>query len=244
MSRLVPLALLCATACAHSAPPPALARPTPTAVVRADATRGEARITAFFGAPFPHPVAITVAPDRAAFDAALHDLWGFPATQCWMVGAGGADALVVLSPAAWETEACEHDPSDPTELQELVTHELVHSYHAQRNPTDDLDGMDPLGWLVEGLASYVSGQLADRHAGEARRAIEAGAVPNRLANAWSGHYRYAIAGSMVAFIDARWGRDTLTRLLGVTTQAQALDLLDETEPGFLADWTAWVKDRP
>jgi hypothetical protein len=47
---------------------------------------------------------------------------------------------------------------------------------------------------------------------------------------------------MVEFIDAHWGRDTLTAALEVTTQDELLSLLETTESGFLADWESWVRE--
>ena len=60
--------------------------------------------------------------------------------------------------------------------QDLITHELVHTYHGQHNPTRDFTGMDDLGWFVEGLATYASGQMAHSHAGDAKAALAAGTI--------------------------------------------------------------------
>lgn len=222
--------------------PPSVAHTGPgTQRVSAWATAGRERVATWFGAPFAQPVEVRVVPDRAGFDAALTDLWGTGGTACWMVGAAGATTLVVLSPDAWATEACEHDPADEQAASDLLTHELVHAYHAQRNPTDDFEGMDELGWFVEGLATHVSGQLVHRHAGRALEALQAGAGPEHLATAWSGPYRYGVCGSLVAYIDARWGRPGILGLLEVTSQEDALALLGTDEATLLGDWAAWVK---
>lgn len=199
-----------------------------------------ARIADFFGAPFTDTVTIRVVPDRAAFDAALAAMWGLPETACWMVGAAGATELVVLSTDAWGEEACEHDPADQEHVRGIVAHELVHAYHGQHNPAHDFDGMDPMGWFVEGLAVLASEQLRLDHGGDAADAVAAGAAPTRLADGWSGRYRYGVAGSMAAYIDRRWGRGTLVRLLSATSNREALDILGTDERSFLDGWRAWV----
>ncbi len=160
--------------------------------------------------------------------------------QCWMVASGVARELDLLSPRAWRRDACEHDPSDAGHLGRLIAHELVHVYHGQHNPHPDFDGMDDLGWFAEGIAAVVSGQLDAEHQGRAARAVAEGRVPASLATAWSGPYRYAVAGSMADWVDRTWGRAVTVRLLTLTTQAQVLEALGTTEAVLLARWRAAV----
>jgi hypothetical protein len=210
--------------------------------VAADAAAGRARIETFFDRPFLHPVIVRVFPDRASFDRYTTDSWGF-ATECWMVGAGATRMLVLLSPRIWDTEACDHDPDDPDELADLVAHELVHVYHMQHNPSNEFEGADEIGWFVEGLATYVSGQL-DR--GQRARAIEAlagGATPAQLDEAWSGPYRYGVSGTLIEYLDATWGREVLLSLLEATSQEDILRALGVKEQDLLAGWRAWLAGR-
>jgi hypothetical protein len=245
------IALACA-ACATPAPqrPPAplltvegSATDPARAEIEADVAAARTRIETFFGLPFAAPVGIRLASDRAAFDALLPADWGMANTQCWMVGIGVADWMALLSPAAWPAEACDHDAADARHVQGLITHELVHSFHGQHNPTRDFTGMDEAGWFVEGLAVYVSGQMDSGHMASAADAIANGAAPDALANAWSGKYRYGVSGSLVAYIDDRFGRAQLTGLLDATSTADILARLGLTEAAFLADWKAWVVSR-
>lgn len=201
---------------------------------------GRRAVEAYFGAPFPERVSVTVAPDRAEFTAVLKAEWGVSETQCWMVGTGVADFLVLLSPRDWPAEACEHDPADSQHVQDIVTHELTHVYHGQRNPTRDFDGADEVGWFAEGLAVLVAGQLGRGRLSDPREAVRAGAAPTRLADAWSGRYRYGVSGSLVRYIEATWGRDAVRDLLPVTTQAQLLARLGVTEQELLDRWKTWV----
>jgi hypothetical protein len=201
---------------------------------------GRTRIEEFFGHPFEKSFDVQVFPNRASFDRYFKERWQLPKTESWMVALGVADKLAVLSPRVWKKEATEHDPKDEIHFRELVAHELVHVYHGQHNPTRDFDGMDDLGWFVEGLAVYVSGQLEHGHKHAAQDAIGAGKAPHRLAEAWSGPYRYGVSGSMVQFIDKRYGRQTLWKLLPETKPDRVLKALNLTEKEFLRAWQECV----
>jgi len=194
------------------------------------------RIEHFFGGRFPHPVDFRLASTRAAFDAAFPPELGMGKSQCWMVGMGIGDRMVLLSPSDWKAEACEHDPANATELQRLIAHELTHVYHGQHNPHPDFAGEDDLGWWIEGLAVLVGGQLTPERVRDVRAAVAAGAAPSRLDSVWSGRLRYAFAGSLASYVDRRWGRATTRRLLAATSNAEALRMLGTNEADLLRDW--------
>ena len=196
----------------------------------------ELEVSRFLDLPFPKPYETTIFPHREDFDSFAAKAWGMEKTQCWMVAAGVGDRFVVLDPAVWSTEACEHDAANAAHVDGILRHELTHVLHGQMNPTSDFTGMDPLGWFVEGLAVYVSGQLSSEHRGKDREAIDRGAIPADLESFWSGKYRYGISGSLVRYVDQHYGRATLLRLLPVTTNAEALELLGVTEAQLIADW--------
>jgi hypothetical protein len=205
---------------------------------------GRKEVEWFFGRPFKQKFEVEVFPDRAAFDEYFRRRWKVPRTEAWMVASGVADRLAILSPRVWKIQAAEHDPADSAHLRDLLAHELVHVYHGQHNPRPDFDGMDDIGWFVEGLAVYVSGQLERSHRTAAREALEAGKAPTRLAEAWSGRHRYGVSGSMVEFVDRRYGRDVVKKLLAATSNEEAMRLLDTTEGAFLGAWKAHVSARP
>ncbi len=200
------------------------------------------QIQGFFGMPFAGRVRVRVFPGRQALTAYWRSAWGVSDLQpeCWQVASGTASMLALLSPRVWKTEACEHDPADSVATKLLITHELVHVFHGQRNPRPEFEGMDELSWFVEGLATYVSGQLDRLHAKAARSAIDAGAGPSSLATAWSGKYRYGVAGSLVKFLDRTYGRTVLVSLLPLTTQQEILRTLGVDERGLLEGWRRWV----
>ncbi|MEK6254937.1 MAG: basic secretory family protein, partial [Gemmatimonadales bacterium] len=197
------------------------------AAVRADLVWAEDRISDMLG-PFPDTVSVQIFAHREGFTAALQQAWGIPETACWMVGAADDHSLFLLSPGVCKTEAGEPDPDDDEHRRLLVTHEAVHVYHGQVNPSEDVGLLEDIGWFIEGLATYVSGQLETSHAGRAAEALAESSGPERLADAWSGPYRYGVAGSLVAYVDEQWGRETLRAALEVTTQDQVLALLGTT----------------
>lgn len=205
---------------------------------------GKKKVERFFDSPFKTAFEVEVFPDRAAFDNYMRKRWKIPKTEPWMVASGVADRMVILSTRVWKTQAAEHNPNDAAHVRDLIAHELVHVYHGQHNPRPDFDGMDDCGWFVEGLAVLVSGQLERSHRTAAREAIKAGKAPTRLADAWSGRYRYGVSGSMVEFVDKRYGRDVLKKLLAVVTNAEALKLLNTTEGEFIAAWKAHIAAQP
>ena len=196
-------------------------------------------VVAFWGKPFSAQVNVTLAADRANFDAGFPPEWGFK-SECWMVGAGVADFLLYLSPAAWAEQACEHDPDDARHVLDIAVHELAHVYHGQINPTRDFTGAEEIGWFVEGLAVVVAGQLDRDRYSDPVDAIQQGSVPDSLRNAWSGQHRYAVAGSITNYIDKTYGRKVLYELMSVTTEAALLDKLGVTERQLLDAWRAWV----
>jgi hypothetical protein len=210
-------------------------------VLEADLRSGQQVIEKFFGRPFKKSFEAEVFSDRAKLDEYFKKRWQLPKTERWMVALGVADKLAILTPRVWTTQAIEHNPKDPIHLRELVAHELVHVYHGQHNPTGDFEGMDDLGWFVEGLAVYVSGQLDHDHKSAAQEAIAKGKVPSELAKAWSGPYRYGLAGSMVRFIDKRYGRQMLWRLLPETKPEKLLKQLNLSEKDFLLAWRTSVE---
>jgi hypothetical protein len=206
---------------------------------------GQRRIEQFFGHSFEKSFGVDVFPSRSKLDGYLKKRWQIPPTERWMVALGVADKMLILTPRVWKSEADEHDPKDQTHLRELIAHEMVHVYHGQHNPTGDFDGMDDLGWFVEGLAVLVSGQLDHSHKDAARKAVSEGKAPTQLAKAWSGPHRYGVCGSMVRFVDLRYGRQMVWKLLPETKPENVLGLLKLSEKEFLRSWQEFVmKEQP
>ena len=202
--------------------------------------RGQRQVEAFFHLRFAEAIHFTVVPGRAEFDAAFPASWGMGKTECWMVATGVADFLVMLSPSVWKTAACEHNPDDATEVQRIVTHELVHMFHGQHNPSRDFTGADEVGWFVEGLAVLASGQLDAERLSKTAAAVRAGDTPRTLNDSWTGPNRYGRAGSLVKYLDEKYGRRVILDLLPVMKQSEFLARVGVTEEQLLRDWQAWL----
>lgn len=199
-----------------------------------------ASVERFFGAPFPQPFTITILPDRTAFDASFPPEWGITKSECWMVATGVAEGVRLLSPRVWNEAACEHDAADEQHVRGVLTHELVHVYHGQHNPSPDFVDVTGIDWFVEGLATLASGQLADEKLLDARAALERDAGPATLAAAWTGRYRYGVSGSLVAFVEHELGHARLGELLSATSGEELLALVGMDEAELLEGWRAWV----
>jgi hypothetical protein len=241
---LIVAALGCTSHPPYDLQAPGVADRAEIAAIRADVESQRRHIEAFFAAPFPRRFTVRVFPDRDALTAHWRAAWRQPdfQAQCWMVGNGLADEFSLLSPSRWRDQACEHDPADRAGLRRLISHELVHTYHSQINPrlADDATA-EAVGWFIEGLATYVSGQLDDGHLAPASEAITRGKAPTELAHAFEGKYCYGVTGSLVAYIDRTRGRATLNRLLRAASQAEILAALGTTEADLLTAWRASVK---
>lgn len=199
---------------------------------------GRKTVITFFGQDFLQSFQVHVFPHRANLDAQWQKDWGAPDfhSECWMVASGVAHRLDLLSPAVWPTEACEHSAINQLEMQRLITHEMVHVYHGQRNPVPDFTGLDDLGWLIEGIATYASGQLTDARVASVKKLVEEGNAPASLSKFWSGKDRYGLAGSLVAMVDARIGRKALLELMKETKQRDILARVGLSETQLIEEW--------
>ncbi len=195
-------------------------------------------VEAFFGQPFLKKFDIRIHPNRAAMDAQWQQAWNMPGFQseCWMVASGMATQLDLLAPQKWSTEACEHDWADRAAVQKLIAHELVHVFHGQRNASPDFSDVQGLDWFVEGLAVYASGQCDSARLAPVKRAVAAGKVPDSLDQFWTGPLRYGLSGSVVHFIDLKYGRQKLLELLPLKRKNEFYQQLGTTEEQLLKEW--------
>jgi hypothetical protein len=189
----------------------------------------------FFSNPFSNSFVVNVYSSRQRMDEQWRKDWSEPSftSECWMVASGIATKLDMLSPVKWETEACEHSASDTARVQRLVTHEVVHVYHGQQNPSPDFSNTRGIDWFVEGLATYVSGQLDQKRMDDVLSLKKDGKMPAILDDFWKGKYKYGLAGSIVKYIDEVYGRDTLSKLLSKTSKEEVLHTLNTSEKDLL-----------
>lgn len=208
-----------------------------------DLDKGISRITSFFGHEYANKFQVFLFPDRTSLDKQWQTDWGLPdfKAECWMVASGVAQRLDILSPNTWKKETCEHDATDKHEVESLIAHELVHVFHGQQNPRPDFTGLDDLAWLIEGVATYASGQLNNKRLESVRKVVKEGKAPAALEDFWKGKDKYGLAGSLVKYVDKKYGRSVLFELLGQTDEISILEILKTDEHGLIEAWKKSVK---
>ena len=200
---------------------------------------GRTEIQTFFGRSFLRPFTIWVFPTRAALAAHWREVWRAPELDegCWAIAAARETEVTLLSPSAWAVDACGHDRTDTVHVRLILTHELVHVLHAQRNPSLGR-AAHAMPWFVEGLAVLVSGQLSREYERQVRQLVASGYAPTRLAQIWEDTFRYGLAGSVVGYLESLAGRPALAELLTATGEAEVLGKGGMGEGELLAGWRA------
>lgn len=156
-----------------------------------------------------------------------------------MVASGVSGKMDLLAPGVWKDQACEHSFADKLKTKQVIAHELFHVYHAQINPGNDFNNVTGLDWLVEGFATYASGQLDTGRISGVKESDNQ-KLPASLDVFWTGKLKYGLAGSAVMFIDKKFGRSVLLSLLTLTTKAEVLQKLGVTEEQFILHWKEFV----
>lgn len=194
-----------------------------------------ARVTGFLGVDRQQLLQLVVWPDRPRFTDRFRALFR-ETPQCWVIAFGLASGIDMLPPRLWE---CGHPAGSTEFLRLLLAHELTHVVHARQPGFGYGNGYgNDMGWFLEGLAVYVSGQHNAQYAGVAQARFAQGFVPSSLPALINDGAGYALAGDVVRFIDASWGRETLRSLTRVSSTPTILAMLDETEANLLERWRA------
>lgn len=188
-------------------------------------------VSEFFGEPYPDNFNIRVHPNRASLDSTWQADWQMPdfQSECWMVASGIASKLDLISPVRWDSLSCEHSYNDASATQQLITHELIHVFHGQYNPSPDFSDVSGIDWFVEGLAVYASGQLDPERLRMLKAAYSEQSLPVSLQDFWTGKNRYGLSGIAVKYIDDTYGRPKLKELLGYNDLQGILTALDISE---------------
>lgn len=204
--------------------------------------KGVRSVERFWKIPFKSDFDIYIHPDRQSIDSMWQKDWKTPdfKSECWMAASGDAAKLNLISPKLWEKETCEHTYSDLIKTQQLVTHELFHVFHGQLNASPDFSNVEGMDWFVEGLATYASGQCDTARISEVKKRISENKMPNSLDAFWTGKMKYGLSGSMVMYIDKKYGRKKLKALLVFNKKTEILQSLQITEKELLNDWANYM----
>ncbi len=197
----------------------------------------------FFSNSFNKKFEVYIHPGRRSLDSTWQKDWKMPdfKSECWMVASGVAARLDLLSPTMWGKEACEHIYSEKDKTQKLITHELIHVFHGQQNASPDFSNTEGIDWFAEGLATYVSGQCDSSRISEIKKAITANKIPDGLDKFWTGKLKYGLSGSVVMYIDYKFGRTKLKELLPYNKKSEILSSLNTTEGELLAGWEKYMR---
>jgi len=204
---------------------------------------GIASVKVFFTAPYKKSFKVYVHPNRVSLDSQWRKDWNMPdfKSECWMVASGAANKLDIISPKLWDKESCEHNYADKIKTQQLITHELVHVFHGQLNASPDFSDATGIDWFVEGLATYASGQCDSARIAKVKKAIAENKIPVSLDKFWTGKLKYGLSGSVVMFIDHKYGRSKLKALLSFNKNTEILAALNITEPALLNDLKTYLE---
>ena len=206
--------------------------------IDSDLQSGINYIVGFFQQSFPNKFDVYIFPDRVLLDKQWQKDWGDTSfhSQCWMIASGVAHRLDILSPNTWPKQACEHNGNDTTEIRQVIWHELVHVFHGQHNPDHTFSYIEKLDWLVEGTATFVSGQLDERRLQRVNQLIKENKTPSTLDDFWKGQEKYGLSGSVIAYIYMTYGREKLFALLKFPNKKEALELLAVSEEQLIKKW--------
>ncbi len=204
--------------------------------------KGVKSVEHFWEKPFKNHFDIYVHPNRQSIDSVWQKDWKMPnfKSECWMAASGDAAKLNIISPKLWDKETCEHSYSKTIKTQQLVTHELFHVFHGQLNASPDFSNVEGIDWFVEGLATYASGQCDAARISEIKKLIAENKTPDNLDSFWTGKMKYGLSGSMVMYIDTKYGRKKLKALLVFSKKSEILQSLEITESELLHNWTKYM----
>jgi len=199
-------------------------------------------VNSFFGTGFKNEFDVHIYPHRNLLDSTWSKDWKIKdfKSECWMVASGIATKIDMISPKNWDKESCEHTYSDSLNTQRLIIHELVHVYHGQFNISPDFSDVENIDWFVEGLATYVSGQCDQERIAKIRAAVLGNNVPDSLRKFWTGNLRYGLSGSMVMYIDYKYGKSMLISLLKYNKVSDILTVLNTTETEMIKGWKDYI----
>lgn len=203
---------------------------------------GAKAVERFFDNKFKSKFSIYIHPGRQSLDSTWQTDWKMPAfkSECWMVASGVAERLDMISPKTWDKTACEHTYSETVKTQQLITHEMVHVFHGQLNVSPDFSNTEGIDWFVEGLATFASGQCDPERIAEVKKAVADKKKPSTLDKFWTGKLRYGLSGTVVMYIESKYGRTRLKELLPLNKKSGILQSLNISEAELLANWADYI----
>jgi hypothetical protein len=93
---------------------------------------------------------------------------------------------------------------------------------------------------VEGFAAYASGKCDKERMDAVKKSILEKTSPVVLDAFWTGNLKYGWSGSMVMYIDKKYGREKLLSLLAHTSKEEILGSLKTNEADLLKEWADYI----
>ena len=206
---------------------------------------GIAATEKFFDSSLSNRFQVVIHPSRKSLDSTWEKEWQLAnvKSECWMVASGVANRMDVIAPMRWDELACEHRYADSVATQHLITHEIVHVFHTQLNASPDFSETENLDWFVEGLATYVSGQMDAKRLSDLNKGLADKSIPASLDEFWTGNLKYSLSGSIVMYIEKTYGLNKLKELLPLAKKDEILSSLGVSENELLTAWHNYMGDR-
>ena len=196
------------------------------------------QIESFTGEAIAGDFDVRIYPDREQFEAYWREVGFTP--QCWMIARVTRTGIDMLAPRVWAADGCGHDGANTTEVQQVMSHEAMHVFHARVNPLPEVNHLASLKWLNEGVAVYSAEQLDASMRSQAAQFAAGDLSGVSLSSLGLTSVGYSVGGSIAEFIDQSYGRTTLLHALRAPSTTAVLDTLHISEPGLLASWKASV----
>lgn len=180
---------------------------------------------------------IFIAPDREEYDRLVSHLTKVPTSKGRLGQPQGHD-LYLISPNVWPISvhpdylgpdgAC-----DRKVYRQFIEHEIIHMIEEYSSPRNAME-IRPQ-WWGDGIAVYATGQYSDRiNRKEMEKDLSAEKFP-RLAE-MKGRDAYVWGWSLVRFIEKRFGRGALKRIIKESYTADIPAFLKLRRKEFESEW--------
>jgi hypothetical protein len=92
------------------------------------------------------------------------------------------------------------------------------------------------------LATFASRQCDTSRISEVKKVISENKIPKGLDNFWTGNIKYGLCGSVVKYIDYKYGRKKLKQLLPLNKKSTILSVLKTTKTELLNGWQKYIQN--
>lgn len=196
----------------------------------------------FFGLPPEFPlINIFIAPRRTEYDKLVSHLTKVPTSKGRLGQTQGHD-LYIISPKAWATDVhpdylASNGGYDKKVYRQFIEHETIHMIEEYSSPKNAME-IRPQ-WWCEGLAVYTTGQYRDRiNREETKKDLAIDKLPH--ITGMKGRDAYVWGWSLVRYIEKRFGREILKKIIIESCTEDILGFLKLRRNKFELEWRAAI----